>query len=69
MKKRAIKGWRLESINTDPALWGLLEDDPRTAWKRLWAFDDAQYTAYEGLVEELNRINAPVVIRIVRKSD
>lgn len=68
MKKHADKRWRLESINTDPALWGLPEDDPRTAWKRLWAFDDDQYTKYEGLVEELNRINAPVIIRIVRTS-
>jgi hypothetical protein len=69
MKKQKVKQWRLEATNPDQALWGLDKDDPRTAWKRLWGFDEDEQTAYQGLIEELNQINAPVIVRIVRNSD
>ena len=69
MAKKLGKRWRLESTNPDQALWGLEDGDPRTAWQRLWEFNDDNYANYEGLVAELNQINAPVVLRIVRSGD
>jgi hypothetical protein len=53
------KRWRLE-VNNPHA---------RTDWQTLWGFDEDQYAAYLALTEELNRINAPVQLRIVRNSD
>ena len=53
------KRWRLEVNNPHT----------RTDWQALWGFDDDQHAAYQGLIKELNRINAPVQLRIVRSSD
>lgn len=69
MKKQIRKRWRIETTNPTDTLWALRIDNPGTAWKALWGFDDDQYVAYEGLVAELNQINAPVVMRIVRTGD
>jgi len=55
------KQWRLEVNN--PKLYG------RPDWKPLWGFDDDQHVAYHVLIGELNLINAPVQLRIVRNSD
>jgi hypothetical protein len=51
--------------------WRLEVNDPQriTDWQPLWAFDEDQFTAYQQLRDELNRINAPVLLRIVRNSD
>lgn len=52
------KRWRLEVSNPQT----------RTDWRPLWGFDEDQRTAYQELIEELNRINAPVQLRIVLNS-
>jgi hypothetical protein len=56
---------------TNETLWRLEVNNPQktTDWRALWAFDEDQLTAYQELRDELNRINAPVQLRIVRKSD
>jgi hypothetical protein len=36
-----------------------------TGWQPLWAFDGDQLAAYQELRDELNKINAPVQLRIV----
>jgi hypothetical protein len=56
---------------TNEKLWRLEVNNPLTTtdWRPLWAFDEDQLTAYQELRDELNRINAPVQLRIVRKSD
>ncbi len=54
------KQWRLEVNN--PKLYGRLD------WKALWGFDDDEHAAYQVLIGELNLINAPVQLRIVRNS-
>ena len=69
MKKQKVKRWWLEASNPDQAIWGLDKGDPRTAWKRLWGFDEDEHNAYRGLIKELNQINAPVIVRIVRNPD
>jgi len=38
-----------------------------TEWRLLWDFEDDQLVASQELREELNQINAPVLVRIVRK--
>lgn len=53
------KRWRLEVNNPNT----------KTDWQALWGFDADQYATYEMLIEELNRINAPVQLRIVLNSD
>ena len=55
------KRCRLEVNN--PKLYGTPD------WQALWGFDEDQYTAYQLLIGELNLINAPVQLRIVRHSD
>jgi hypothetical protein len=55
MEKPREKPWRLE-----------VSDPQRTAdWRLLRAFDEGQLAAYQELRVELNRINAPVQLRIV----
>jgi hypothetical protein len=53
------KQWRLEVNNPQT----------RTDWLPLWGFDKDQHATYQELIEELNRINAPVQLRIVRNPD
>ncbi len=54
---------------SSPYNWsGGLDGEHRTGWQLLWEFDDDQQAAYQGLVEELNRINTPVQLRIVGNS-
>jgi len=50
------KRWRLEVNNPHT----------KTDWQILWGFDEDEHAVYQGLIEELNRINAPVELRIVR---
>jgi hypothetical protein len=40
-----------------------------TEWRRLWVIADDQLTPSRELRDELNRLNAPVQLRIVRKTD
>jgi hypothetical protein len=58
-------------IRTSEKLWRLEVNNPQTTtdWRLLWAFDEDQFTTYQELKDELNRINAPVQLRIVRNSD
>jgi hypothetical protein len=46
-------------------------NDPRqsTDWKTVREFGEDQYESYQELVIELNQINAPVQLRIVRQPD
>lgn len=51
--------------------WRLEANNPRTStdWRSLWDFDQDKLVANQELRDELNRINAPVQLRIVRNSD
>jgi hypothetical protein len=40
-----------------------------TEWRPLWEVDEDQLAASQELRDELNGINAPVQLRIVRSSD
>jgi len=40
-----------------------------TDWRPLWDFNEDSLQANQELRDELNRINAPVQLRIVRNSD
>jgi len=53
------KRWRLEANNPLTS----------TDWRPLWDFDEDELVANQQLTDELNRINAPVQLRIVRNSD
>ena len=60
MDEQAVKKrWRLEVNNPQT----------RTDWLPLWGFDESQQATYRELIEELNRINAPVQLRIVPNAD
>ena len=50
--------------------WRLEANNPRTStdWRPLWEFDDDQLVTFQELRDELNRINAPVQLQIVRNS-
>jgi hypothetical protein len=39
-----------------------------TEWRALWDIDDDQLAASQELREELNKINAPIQLRIVRSA-
>ena len=52
------KPWRLEANNPLTS----------TDWRALWDFDEDELVANQELKDELNRINAPVQLRIVRNS-
>jgi hypothetical protein len=56
---------------TDKRQWRLEVKSPLapTVWQRLWGFNDDQLTAFQELRDELNLINDPVQLRIVRNSD
>jgi hypothetical protein len=40
-----------------------------TEWRPLWEIDQSQLVAYQELRDELNRINAPVQLRVVQCFD
>jgi hypothetical protein len=49
------------------SLWRFEVNDPlrSTEWQPLWEVDEDQLVASQELRDELNRINAPVQLRIV----
>ena len=51
------KGWRFEAFDSRKS----------NEWLPLFEIDDEQLVAAHELRDELNRINAPVVLRIVPK--
>jgi hypothetical protein len=53
---------------TSKELWRLEANNPATGtdWRLLWAFDRAEEAAYLELINDLDRINRPVQLRIVR---
>ena len=52
-------------------LWRFEVNNPLTSpdWQPLWVVDEDQLVASQELRDELNRINAPVQLRIVRAFD
>ena len=52
-------------------LWCFEVNNPLTSteWRPLWGIDEDELVASQELRDELNRINAPVQLRIVRSSD
>jgi hypothetical protein len=54
-QKREGKALRVEANNPDET----------TKWTFLWEFDEEDRVKYQELVDELNKINAPVQLRIV----
>jgi hypothetical protein len=50
--------------------WRLEVNDPRLTrtWRPLWEFEEEQLATYGELMNDLNRINAPVKLRIVECS-
>jgi len=67
MYHRAVSG----AIMEQHPLWRFEVNNPvsSTDWRPLWEIDEDQLTASQELRDELNRINAPVQLRIVRNSD
>jgi hypothetical protein len=55
--------------HADESLWRLEVKSPLapTIWQRLWGFNEDQLAAFQELRDELNRINDPVELRIVRR--
>jgi len=51
--------------------WRFEVNNPLTSidWQPLWNVDEEQLVRSQELRDELNRINAPVKLRIVRNSD
>lgn len=49
-------------------LWRFEVNDPRTSseWRPMWAVDEGQLAASLKLRDDLNKINAPIQLRIVR---
>lgn len=49
-------------------MWRLEANNPLTGtdWRFLWAFDRAEEATYLQLIDDLDRINRPVRLRIVR---
>jgi len=56
---------------TDHNSWRLEVNNPQdaTGWRPLWSFASDQYAAYQELTKNLNRINAPVELRIANDAD
>jgi hypothetical protein len=52
------------------ALWRLEVNNPLTSdeWRPLWVINDDQLVRSQELRDELNRINTPIQLRIVRNS-
>ena len=57
-------------IMEQQTLWRFEVNNPITSteWQPLWEVDEDQLVASQELRDELNRINAPVQLRIVRSS-
>ena len=57
-----------EQVGKKP--WRLEANNPLTStdWRPLWDFDEDELNVNQDLRDELNRINAPVELRIVRNS-
>ena len=55
-----------EQVGKKP--WRLEANNPLTStdWRPLWDFDEDELNVNQDLRDELNRINAPVELRIVR---
>jgi hypothetical protein len=55
---------------TSAERWRLEVYDPRGSrgWRPLWEFEEEQREAYGELLNDLNRINAPVQLRIAECS-
>lgn len=51
-----------------PMLWRFEVNDPlrSTEWRPLWEFTDDDLLASQELMVELNQINAPIQMRVVR---
>jgi hypothetical protein len=52
-------------------LWHFEVNNPlrSTEWQPLWGVEEDQLKSSQELRDELNRINAPVQLRIVRNAD
>ena len=52
-------------------LWRFEVKNPlmSTEWRPLWDFAEDQLVPFQELRDELNRINAPIQLRIVRSSN
>ncbi|MFY9609015.1 MAG: hypothetical protein WAU45_10445 [Blastocatellia bacterium] len=55
---------------TSKKRWRLEVKNPFTTydWRPLWEFEEEQRAAYIELIDDLNRINAPVQLRVVECS-
>ena len=51
-------------------MWHFEVNNPlmSTEWRSLWEIDDDQLVASKELRDELNKINAPIQLRIVRNA-
>jgi len=51
-------------------IWHFEVNNPlmSTEWRALWEIDDDQLAASQELKDELNKINAPIQLRIVRSA-
>ena len=61
----------MSDLNLEPlALWRFEVNNPLTSaeWEPLWDVAEDQLVASRELRDELNQINAPVQLRIVRRS-
>jgi hypothetical protein len=60
--------WGRMMQTTSKELWRLEANNPTTGtdWRFLWAFDRAEEAAYLQLIADLDQINRPVQLRIVR---
>jgi len=61
----------MSDLNLEPlALWRFEVNNPQTSaeWEPLWDVAEDQLVASRELRDELNKINAPVQLRIVRRS-
>ena len=48
--------------------WRFEVNDPQrfTGWRPLWVFDEHELVASQELRDDLNEMNAPIILRIVR---
>jgi hypothetical protein len=67
MYHRAVSGVSMQQQTP----WRFEVNNPLTSsdWQPLWGVGEDQLAASQELRDELNRINAPVQLRIVRSSD
>jgi hypothetical protein len=51
--------------------WRLEVNDPRKSndWSPLWQFDEDQCATYQELADDLNKINAPIQVRLAPVAD